>query len=99
MAFIEDISQFSFDYNKYCSEVELVLGKHKPNILLKMYPFEWLINEIGHDEMLAHDLEEIEMIEPAWKIVLGNKAILPLLWEMYPEHKNLLPAYFIDPKV
>ena len=37
------------------------------------------------------------MIEPSWKLILGNKAILPLLWEMFPEHKNLLPAYFMDP--
>ena len=49
--------------------------------------------------MLPHDLKEIDSIEPAWKLILGNKAILPLLWEMYPDHKNLLPAYFIDPHV
>jgi glutathionylspermidine synthase len=62
-----------------------------------MYPFEWLAKEVGHDELLAHDLEDIEMIEPAWKLILGNKAILPLLWEMFPNHANLLPSYFIDP--
>ena len=44
-------------------------------------------------------MKEIDSIEPAWKLVLGNKAILPLLWEMYPDHKNLLPAYFIDPRI
>lgn len=63
-----------------------------------MYPFEWLVQELGHDPMLAHDLEDINMIEPAWKFVLGNKAILPLLWDMFPNHKYLLPAYFNDPK-
>lgn len=26
-------------------------------------------------------------------MILSNKAILPLLWEWYPEHPNLLPAY------
>lgn len=30
--------------------------------------------------------------------MLGNKALLPLLWSMYPNHPNLLPAYFSDPK-
>lgn len=44
-------------------------------------------------------MKEIDSIEPAWKLVLGNKAILPLLWEMFPDHKNLLPAYFIDPRI
>ncbi|HSZ87188.1 MAG TPA: glutathionylspermidine synthase family protein, partial [Puia sp.] len=33
-------------------------------------------------------------IEPAWKMILSNKAILPILWELYPHHPNLLPAYF-----
>jgi glutathionylspermidine synthase len=36
-------------------------------------------------------------IEPAWKLVLSNKAILPLLWEIYPEHPNLLAASFDPP--
>jgi hypothetical protein len=29
-------------------------------------------------------------------MVLSNKGILPLLWEMYPDHPNLLRAYFDD---
>src|SRR6185503_4172913 len=29
-----------------------------------------------------------------WKMVLSNKAILPILWEMFPDHPNLLPAAF-----
>ena len=70
-----------------------------PDAIVKMYPFEWLINEIGHDELIAIDLESIDTIEPAWKFVLGNKAVLLLLWEMFPDHENLLPAYFIDPLV
>ena len=35
-------------------------------------------------------------IEPPWKAVLSNKGILPLLWEMFPNHPNLLPAFFED---
>jgi glutathionylspermidine synthase len=35
-------------------------------------------------------------IEPPWKAILSNKGILPLLWEMFPRHPNLLPAYFED---
>jgi glutathionylspermidine synthase len=33
-------------------------------------------------------------LEPAWKAVLSNKGILPLLWEKYRGHPNLLPAFF-----
>jgi glutathionylspermidine synthase len=43
-------------------------------------------------------LEQVDTLEPAWKLIIGNKAILPLLWEMFPNHPNLLPAYFIDPR-
>ena len=28
--------------------------------------------------------------------MLSNKGILPLLWEMFPGHPNLLPVYFED---
>ena len=35
-------------------------------------------------------------IEPPWKAILSNKGMLPLLWEMFPGHPNLLPAYFED---
>ena len=36
----------------------------------------------------------LRVIEPAWKMLLSNKAILPVLWELFPDHPNLLPAYF-----
>lgn len=31
-----------------------------------------------------------------WKSIISNKALLPLLWEMFPDHPNLLPAYFAE---
>jgi glutathionylspermidine synthase len=27
-------------------------------------------------------------------MILSNKGLLPLLWELYPNHPNLLPAFF-----
>ena len=33
-------------------------------------------------------------LEPPWKAVLSNKGILPILWELFPGHRNLLPAYW-----
>ena len=38
-------------------------------------------------------------IEPLWKSVLSCKALLPLLWELFPDHQNLLPAYFEPTKL
>jgi len=43
-------------------------------------------------------LEKLRSIEPFWKLIAANKAMLPLLWSLYPGHPNLLPSYFDDPK-
>ena len=56
----------------------------------KLYPWEWLwAEEFGVH--LAHD--PVQLIEPPWKMLLSNKALLPILWELFPGHPNLLPAY------
>lgn len=65
--------------------------------LINQYPKEWLVNEIQHDELLKYDLAEVRSFEPWWKLILGNKAILPLLWSEFPNHPNLLPAFIDDP--
>jgi glutathionylspermidine synthase len=64
--------------------------------LFKLYPWEWLAAEsFGH--ALARDATRV--IEPIWKMILSNKGLLAVLWEMFPEHPLLLPAYFEnDPK-
>ncbi len=73
--------------NKYFVD----LGNNRIRCMFKLYPWEWLIRE----EFGPHLLERsLTLLEPAWKMVLSNKAILPILWEMYPGHKNLLPSYF-----
>lgn len=61
--------------------------------LFKLYPWEWLIAE---PFARGFATSPTRIIEPAWKAVLSNKGILPLLWEMEPRHPNLLPAYFDD---
>ena len=76
-----------------------MLGNNRVSQLVKLYPLEWLLSDTDEPELLGADLEKMDMLEPAWKLILGNKAILPMLWEMFPNHKNLLAAYFIDPKV
>ena len=61
--------------------------------LFKLYPWEWLTSdEFGGNILL--DKNRTLFIEPAWKMILSNKAILPLLWELFPGHPHLLPAYF-----
>lgn len=36
-------------------------------------------------------------IEPIWKMIWSNKAILAVLWEMFPDHPNLLQATMAPP--
>lgn len=59
--------------------------------LFKLYPWEWMAREEFGQHLLART---VRVIEPAWKMLLSNKAILPVLWEMFPGHPNLLPAAF-----
>lgn len=62
-------------------------------LVFKLYPWEWMF----HDEFGARLAKApTRWIEPPWKAVLSNKGILPLLWEMFPDHPNLLPAFFED---
>lgn len=56
----------------------------------KLYPWEWMWRE-EFGPNLAHDA--VQFIEPTWKMLLSNKGLLPVLWELYPDHPNLLPAY------
>ncbi|MFM9966869.1 MAG: glutathionylspermidine synthase family protein [Burkholderiales bacterium] len=57
----------------------------------KLYPWEWLANETFGAHLMDSGLR---FIEPPWKALLSNKAILAILWELNPGHPNLLPAYF-----
>jgi len=59
-----------------------------------LYPYEWFFeDEFG--KHLNNDILNV-IIEPYWTIIAGSKAILPILWELYPNHKYLLPSFFND---
>ncbi|WP_405715982.1 MULTISPECIES: glutathionylspermidine synthase family protein [unclassified Streptomyces] len=69
----------------------------------KLYPWEWLAT----DRFGPHVLDTLDngggtgttcWIEPAWKMLLSNKALLAILWELYPGHPNLLPSYLDGPR-
>jgi glutathionylspermidine synthase len=62
-------------------------------LAFKLYPWEWMF----HDAFGAKLKDApTRWVEPPWKAILSNKGILPLLWEMFPNHPNLLPAWFED---
>ncbi|WP_241648257.1 glutathionylspermidine synthase family protein [Paenirhodobacter populi] len=61
--------------------------------LFKLYPWENMLNEPFADYLAQSGCF---MLEPAWKALLSNKAILPMLWRFNEGHPNLLPAFFED---
>ncbi len=61
--------------------------------LFKLYPWEDMLRE-PYAKHLAG--AKTLFLEPAWKAILSNKGILPLLWQRHEGHPNLLPAAFAD---
>ena len=58
--------------------------------IFKLYPWEWLFREPFAEHLEA---DAATWIEPPWKAVLTSKGLLPILWELFPDHPNLLPAF------
>lgn len=55
--------------------------------IFKLYPWEWMLRE----EFGPHLLKcQTRWLEPPWKMILSNKAILPLLWQLFPQCPYLL---------
>ena len=59
--------------------------------LFKLYPLEDLFTD---DFGRALPKSGVHLLEPAWKALLSNKGVLPLLWERHRGHPNLLEAHF-----
>jgi glutathionylspermidine synthase len=66
------------------------LENQRISCCFKLYPWEWMWS----DEFAMYlPQEPCRFIEPAWKMLLSNKGILPVLWELFSGHPNLLPAF------
>jgi glutathionylspermidine synthase len=65
----------------------------------KLYPWEWMIHEdfsLAALDRMGDQPGQTQWIEPIWKMLWSNKGILPVLWELFEGHPNLLPAWFAD---
>lgn len=89
---IEDIG---WDFNRQ----QFIDLENKPiTNIFKLYPWEWMVHEeFGMN--LSAAAASTYWIETAWKMILSNKAILPVLWKLFPNHPNLLPAFFERPSL
>lgn len=87
------ITDIGWDSNK---DLFVDLTDHPMYSIFKLYPWEWLIHEkFGPNLLKTYD--QISWMEPIWKMLFSNKGILPILWELNPNHPNLLEAYFDGP--
>jgi glutathionylspermidine synthase len=62
--------------------------------VFKLYPWEWMVREEFGKHLGSADTG---WLEPPWKMLLSNKGILPVLWQLFPNHPYLLAASFERP--
>ena len=82
------IDEIGWDGSNFVGADERPLGA-----VFKLYPWEWMVREEFGEYLAA---APTLWVEPAWKMLLSNKGILPVLWELYPGHPNLLESRFDD---
>lgn len=63
--------------------------------IFSLYPWEWLLQDLSVPILTTY--RGIDWIEPIWKMLWSNKALLAILWEMFPGHPNLLEAHLDSP--
>ncbi|MFG6081477.1 glutathionylspermidine synthase family protein [Paracoccus litorisediminis] len=88
-AHFTDLAQIGLtEQGQFADDQSRVIGS-----LFKLYPWEDMLR----DDFAAHlQPSGTRFVEPPWKAILSNKGLLPLLWQMFPGHPNLLPAFFLD---
>ena len=86
---VDDEGRFADAHSKRSSGLRLM--DRVIDRCFKLYPWEDMFRE-----PFAQHLKPGVWVEPPWKAVLSNKAMLPLLWERHEGHPNLLECYFAD---
>ena len=88
------VDDLGWDHDRRCF---VDLAEQRIEALFKLYPWEWLTAE-AFAAPLLESLDDTLWIEPIWKMIWSNKAILAILWQLFPGHPNLLPASFDIPE-
>lgn len=68
-------------------------GGERVRRCFKLYPWEWMVDE-SPDGCLA----DVEWVEPLWKLLMSNKAILKVLYDLFPDSPYVLPCYLSRPE-
>ena len=80
-----DISDIGVSGDRFCDKAGKPIAA-----MFKLYPWEWMVKE-EHGKRALNN--KTGFIEPIWKMILSNKGIMAILWELYPDHPNLLPTF------
>jgi glutathionylspermidine synthase len=72
------------------------LDDHPIFSIFKLYPWEAMLQEEFGPHALA-SYTAVRWIEPIWKMLLSNKGILSILWQLYPNHELLLESHLDSP--
>lgn len=95
-----------FKDNNKLAEVSVtetaVLDKdgEKVDIVWKVWNWNTVIKSFLSSEAQGRHLSDImfhpsvTVVEPFWKLIPSNKALLPVLWELFPDHPYLLRTSF-----
>lgn len=62
--------------------------------IFKLYPWEWMTGENFGKGIVG---TSTKWMEPAWKMLMSNKAMSIKLWADHTAHPNLLPSYDFAP--
>jgi len=61
--------------------------------IFKLYPWEMMLaEEFGPAALDTYTA--MRWMEPIWKMLLSNKGLLPILWQLFPGHELLLESHF-----
>ena len=91
--YLADIHRLTIEDIGYDNDTQQFVDLNNQPIeaLFKLYPLEWMTTT----EYAPHMLNSAtQFFEPAWKLLLSNKALLAKLWQKHPNHPYLLPTYF-----
>ena len=100
------IEELGWDYD---NERFVDLEMAPIRMLFKLYPWEWALDDpfgmFALETLWVDPLTQPDphagrgtiWVEPIWKVLWSNKALLAALWEVAPGHPNLLPAYLDGP--
>ena len=62
-------------------------GGERIETCFKLYPYEWIFSE-----NIEAAKSKIHWIEPLWKSIMSNKALLPIIYQLFPDSPYVLPC-------